>query len=176
MKAPLLLALALAAFASAGSHRAAEHGAQYLPVTLGPEYIDLVTQLRAKAGRRPDFEYRQNLLKEVRVTQMVDRTKEPGGHTAALLIVRSAKDKRRALALAREVIEPEDWADVGRALPKATRTVAEHLKAVRDNLAYIDGHAGKGYLTADLVWIERQLGRDLDGAAAALYLARSPRR
>lgn len=60
----LLLALALAAHASAGSHRAAEHGAQYLPATLGPEYIDLVTQLQAKAGRRPDFEYRPHLLKD----------------------------------------------------------------------------------------------------------------
>ncbi|MDD5301726.1 MAG: hypothetical protein PHS14_01345 [Elusimicrobia bacterium] len=176
MTAPLLLALALASQAPAASaHRPAEHGDAYLPVTIGPEYIDLVTQLEAKQGRKPDFEFRQNLLKGVRVTESVDRGQAPGGHTSALLVVREAKDKKRALALAREVIEAEDWADVGRTLAKRTLTAAEHLKAVRKNIAYIDGHVSPGYVTADLVWVERQLGRDLEGAAAALYLVRSPR-
>jgi len=176
MTASLLLALTLASPAPAASaHRSAEHGESYLPVTIGPEYIDLVTQLQAKSGSKPDFEFRQNLIKDLRVTESIDRAKAPGGHTSALLILREAKDRTRALALARAVIEAEDWADVGAALPKSTRTVAEHLKKVRENVAYIDGHVSPGYVTVDLVWVERQLGRDLDGAVAALYLVRSPR-
>ncbi|MBI2385232.1 MAG: hypothetical protein HYV14_04375 [Elusimicrobia bacterium] len=176
MTAGLLLTLALACPAPAAApHRAAEHGEHYLPVTIGPEYIDLVTQLRAKSGRKPDFEYRQNAIKGLRVTESIDRSQAPGGHTSALLVVRDAKDKKRARALAREVIEPEDWADVAATLARRTLTVAEHLKAVRKNVAFIDGHVSPGYVTVDLVWVERQLGRDLDGVAAALYLARSPR-
>lgn len=176
MTGGLLLAFAFACPAPAAPpHRAAEHGEHYLPVTIGPEYIDLVTQLRAKQGAKPDFEYRQNVIKGLRVTEAIDRSQAPGGHTSALLVVRDAKDKKRARALAREAIEPEDWADVSPTLAQRTLTVAEHLKAVRKNVAFIDGHVSPGYVTADLVWIERQLGRDLDGVAAALYLARSPR-
>lgn len=176
MTAGLLLAFVFACPAPAAApHRAAEHGEHYLPVTIGPEYIDLVTQLRAKQGGKPDFEYRQNVIKGLRVTEAIDRSQAPGGHTSALLVVRDAKDKKRARALAREAIEPEDWADVSPTLAQRTLTVAEHLKAVRKNVAFIDGHVSPGYVTADLVWVERQLGRDLDGVAAALYLARSPR-
>ncbi|MCR4296158.1 MAG: hypothetical protein NUW21_11540 [Elusimicrobia bacterium] len=176
MSLSLALGLALASSAAAAApHRPAEHGEHYLPVTLGPEYIDLVTQLRAKQGRRPDFAFRQNVLKGLRVSETVDREQAPGGHTGVLLVVREAKDKKRARALAREVIEPEDWADVSRSLPRRTLTVAEHLKAVKKNAAFIDGHVSPGYVTVDLVWVERQLGRDLDGVVAALYLARSPR-
>jgi len=176
MTAGLLLAFAFALPVQAASpHRAAEHGEHYLPVTIGPEYIDLVTQIRAKQGAKPDFEYRQNLVKGLRVTESIDRDQAPGGHTSALLVVRDAKDKKRARALAREAIEPEDWADVSRTLAQRTLTVAEHLKAVSKNVAFIDGHVTPGYVTIDLVWVERQLGRDLEGAVAALYLARSPR-
>lgn len=49
------------------------------------------------------------------------------------------------------------------------------MKAARANLAYIDGHVKPGYLTVDLVWLERQLERDTEGAAGALYITRSPR-
>ena len=176
MTAPLLLALTLATQASAAIvHRPAEHGSDHLPVTIGPEYIDFVTQLQAKQGRKPDFEYRQNLLKGVRVSVSIDRNRAPGGHTSALIVVRGQKDKKRAVSLARAVIEAEDWADVGRELAKATQTVAEHLSAVRKNLTFIDWHVSPGIVTADLVWVERQLGRDLEGAEAALYLVRSPR-
>lgn len=177
MIAALFLAAATACAAPAApKHRPGEHGAAYLPVTSGPEYIDLSTQLLAKRGLKPDFEYRQNLLKGLRVSETVDRDQKPGGKTWALLVVRDAKDKARARKLAREVIEPEDWADVGRTFAKSTLTIAEHLKAVRDNLAYIDGHVQPGYLTVDLVWLERQLERDTEGAAGALYITRSPRR
>lgn len=176
MRLALALGLALASPAPAAApHRPAEHGEHYLPVTIGPEYIDLVTQLRAKQGAKPDFEYRQNVTKGLRVTEFVDRTAAPGGHTSALLVVRSGKDRKRALALAREAIEAEDRADVGRTLPKKTLTPAEHLKAAGKNVDYINGHVSPGYVTVDLVWVERQLERDLDGVAGALYLARSPR-
>lgn len=176
MTAGLLLTLVLACPAPAAApHRAAEHGEHHLPVTLGPEYIDLVTQLRAKQRGKPDFEFRQNLIKGLRVSESIDRDQAPGGHTSALLVVRSAKDKKRARALAREAIDAEDWADVSRTLAQRTLTVAEHLAAVRKNVAFIDGHVSPGYVTVDLGWVERQLERDLDGAVAALYLARSPR-
>ncbi|MDO8756554.1 MAG: hypothetical protein Q7J64_00955 [Elusimicrobiota bacterium] len=173
--AAFLLAVSVSAAPAFTKHRPQEHGAAYLPVTAGPEYVDLVTQLLAKRGLKPDFEYRQNLLKGLRVSELVDRDKKPGGHTLALLIVRQAKDKARARAMARKVIEPEDWADVGRTFAKSTLTIAEHLKAVRDNLAYIDGHVKPGYLTVDLVWLERQLERDTEDADGALYITRSPR-
>lgn len=177
MISALLLAAACASAAPAvPKHRPAEHGEHYLPVTLGPEYVDLVIQLQSKRGLRPDFEYRQNLIRGLRVSVAVNRSDAPGGHTAALLVVRDAKDKARAGALAREAIEPEDWADVGPKFSKSIITVAEHLKKVRANLAYIDGHVKPGYLTVDMVWLERQLARDLDGAAGALYIARSPRK
>ncbi|MCM2304657.1 MAG: hypothetical protein NDJ72_08135, partial [Elusimicrobia bacterium] len=113
MTAGLLLTLALAGPAPAAApHRPAEHGEHYLPVTIGPEYIDLVTQLRAKSGRKPDFEYRQSLVKGLRVTESIDRTEAPGGHTAALLVVRSAKDKKRAQAMALAALDAEDRPDV----------------------------------------------------------------
>ncbi|MCM2303126.1 MAG: hypothetical protein NDJ72_00370 [Elusimicrobia bacterium] len=176
MRLALALSLALASPAPAAApHRPAEHGEHYLPVTLGPEYIELVTQLRAKSGAKPDFEYRQTVLKGLRLNESVDREQAPGGHTAALIVVRDAKDKKRARALAREVLEAEDWADVAKTLAARTLTVAEHLKAVSKNVDYINSHVSPGYVTVDVVWVERQLQRDLDGVVAALYLARSPR-
>ena len=169
------LLLAGAALAAAPAHRAAEHGDDYLPVTGGPEYVDLVSQIKAHNNLKPDFEYHQRLVGGLRVSEMVDRTVAPGGHSFATLIVRDAKDKKKAIALAKAALEAEDWADVGKTLLKATRTPAEHLKAVKKNLAFVDKDASPGYVKLDLDWIKRQLERDLDGATAALYLARAPR-
>jgi hypothetical protein len=172
---PFVAAFALfAPFATA--HHPGKFGADYLPVTVGPEYVDLKTQILAHSGRKPDFEFHQRMTAEgVRVSEMVDRGEAPGGHSFAVLIVRDAKDKKAARALARAALEDEDWADVGPGLAKKTETVAEHLAAVRKNLDFVDRDASPGYLTVDMVWLKRQLEQDLDGARAALYLARAPR-
>lgn len=169
------LFLLVGAAAAASSHRAAEHGDDYLPVTSGPEYVDLVTQIMAHSGRKPDFELHQRFADGLRVTEMVDRGSPPGGHSFATLIVRDAKDKKRAQKLAKAALEAEDWADIGATLPKHTLTPAQHLKTVKKNLAFIDKDASPGYVKLDLDWIKRQLDRDLVGATAVLYLVRSPR-